>query len=127
MNVHHTTIYVSDIVTSTAFYDAVFAALGLQKTIDTTYDGMHCVAYGTDAQNQYWIVEASKEEPATTRFHIAFMADTTPIVDAFHHAGCAAGGTDNGAPGLRPHYAENYYGAFVKDPDGNNIEAVCFV
>ena len=57
--------------------------------------------------------------------HVAFVARTREAVDAFHRAALAAGGKDNGAPGLRPHYHANYYAAFVLDPDGNNIEAVC--
>jgi catechol 2,3-dioxygenase-like lactoylglutathione lyase family enzyme len=57
--------------------------------------------------------------------HVAFLAQTRDLVDKFHAAGLAAGGKDKGAPGLRPHYHKNYYGAFVLDPDGNNIEAVC--
>jgi len=60
-----------------------------------------------------------------TRTHVAFSAPDRASVDAFHEAALAAGGTDNGAPGLRPHYHETYYAAFVHDPDGNNLEAVC--
>jgi catechol 2,3-dioxygenase-like lactoylglutathione lyase family enzyme len=62
---------------------------------------------------------------ASQAFHIAFAADERAIVDAFHEAAMAAGGRDNGGPGLRPEYHASYYGAFVFDPDGNNIEAVC--
>ncbi|HYN00041.1 MAG TPA: VOC family protein, partial [Aestuariivirgaceae bacterium] len=59
------------------------------------------------------------------RLHVAFFADNRAVVDKFYREAMAAGGKDNGAPGLRPHYHKNYYGAFVLDPDGNNIEAVC--
>jgi catechol 2,3-dioxygenase-like lactoylglutathione lyase family enzyme len=76
-----------------------------------------------DAQKPYfWI---AKREPATPSAHIAFAAPDRATVDAFHAAATAAGMTDNGEPGPRPIYHEHYYGAFVLDPDGNNIEAVC--
>ena len=76
----------------------------------------------SDPAGDFWIAEG---EPQTPRMHIAFNAASRAIVDAFHKAALAAGGQDNGAPGLRPIYHANYYGAFVRDPDGYNIEAVC--
>ena len=71
----------------------------------------------------FWL-QAGTDEPRTHQ-HVAFTARSRAEVDAFHAAALAAGGRDNGAPGLRPHYHPNYYGAFVFDPDGNNVEAVC--
>ena len=71
---------------------------------------------------QFWI---GAGQPIVGRVHFAFMAKDRAAVDAFHEAALEAGGKDNGAPGLRPHYHANYYGAFVLDPDGHNIEAVC--
>ena len=68
---------------------------------------------------------ATAGKPGTDTQHVAFTARSRAEVDAFHAAAIAAGGKDNGGPGLRPHYHPNYYGAFVFDPDGNNIEAVC--
>ena len=70
----------------------------------------------------FWIGTGGKVSVGT---HVAFAAESRKIVDEFYAAAMAAGGRDNGKPGLRPHYHENYYGAFVLDPDGNNIEAVC--
>ena len=70
----------------------------------------------------FWIGTGGKVSVAT---HVAFATESRKIVDEFYSAAIAAGGHDNGKPGLRPHYHENYYGAFVLDPDGNNIEAVC--
>jgi catechol 2,3-dioxygenase-like lactoylglutathione lyase family enzyme len=70
----------------------------------------------------FWIGEGS---PASGPLHVAFVAETRGDVAAFYRAAIAAGGKDNGAPGLRPHYHANYFAAFVLDPDGNNIEAVC--
>ena len=70
----------------------------------------------------FWIGQGKPNDPP---IHIAFRADSRAIVDAFYAAALAAGGRDNGPPGLRPRYHENYYGAFVRDPDGHNIEAVC--
>ena len=73
----------------------------------------------------WWATLAATSAPATTGCHLAWRAQTRAQVDAFHRAAIEAGGRDNGAPGLRPDYHPNYYGAFVIDPEGNNIEAVC--
>ena len=78
--------------------------------------------FGVAPKPDFWIAQSAPNEP---RVHIAFRADTRSVVDAFYRAAIAAGGRDNGAPGIRPHYHDNYYGAFVLDPDGHNIEAVC--
>ena len=78
--------------------------------------------FGVAPKPDFWIGHGAPNGP---RVHVAFRADSRAIVDAFHKAAIAAGGRDNGPPGLRPHYHDNYYGAFVLDPDGHNIEAVC--
>lgn len=84
--------------------------------------GRVVVGYGVAPKPDLWIASGSPQEP---RVHIAFRADNREQVDAFYKAALAAGGRDNGPPGPRPHYHPGYYGAFVLDPDGHNIEAVC--
>jgi catechol 2,3-dioxygenase-like lactoylglutathione lyase family enzyme len=84
-------------------------------------NGVDVVGYG-DSRPWFWIAE---QDALKGKFHVAFSAATRAQVDAFHAAALAAGGIDNGAPGVRPHYDPNYYGAFVLDPDGFNVEAVC--
>ena len=84
-------------------------------------DGVREVTFGTDADADFAI---SLEYPVRAPVHIAFAADRREQVDAFHAAALAAGARDNGAPGLRPEYSSRYYGAFVFDPDGHNVEAV---
>jgi len=79
-------------------------------------------AFGPEGRYGFWVAQ---REPYGTGTHVAFACDDRETVDAFHAAALAAGGTDNGAPGLREHYHPGYYGAFVLDPDGNNVEAVC--
>ena len=77
--------------------------------------------FGADGKPDFWISESDAVAPV----HVAFTAADRATVDAFHAAALSAGGGDNGAPGIRSHYHENYYGAFVHDPDGHNVEAVC--
>jgi catechol 2,3-dioxygenase-like lactoylglutathione lyase family enzyme len=78
--------------------------------------------FGKDSKAFFWIGTGNKPRGGT---HVAFTARTRSDVDSFYQAALAAGGRDNGAPGLRPHYHPNHYAAFVLDPDGNNVEAVC--
>jgi catechol 2,3-dioxygenase-like lactoylglutathione lyase family enzyme len=110
-----------------AFYDAVFAALGYPRVHemaveqDPTFPGRRMCVWGPDGRHVFWLVEAS--EPASSQ-HIAFAAPDRTAVDAFHAAGLATGGTDNGPPGPRPVYHPGYYASFLHDPDGNNVEAV---
>ncbi|WP_224815751.1 VOC family protein [Hasllibacter sp. MH4015] len=120
----HTGVNASDFARSKAFYDAALAALGSRHlfTVPPEFtDGAQVAGYGQD-RPQFWL---SEDAPHIPPVHIAFAARSRAQVDAFHAAALAAGGTDNGKPGLRPHYHDHYYGAFVLDPDGNNIEAVC--
>ena len=116
--IDHTGLYCTDVACSKAFYKAVLAPLGY--AIIREYDEF--AGFGVPPKPDFWIGQGKPNDPP---IHIAFRADSRAIVDAFYAAALAAGGRDNGPPGLRPRYHENYYGAFVRDPDGHNIEAVC--
>jgi catechol 2,3-dioxygenase-like lactoylglutathione lyase family enzyme len=115
--IDHVQLVVRDLDATRRFYDAVFEALG--------------VPLGGEGDSYFWVdelfVSTADSEGAegrlTGRCHLAFQAQDRAMVEAFHKAGCAAGGKDNGAPGVRP-YHPGYYAAFLLDPDGNNIEAV---
>jgi catechol 2,3-dioxygenase-like lactoylglutathione lyase family enzyme len=116
---------VSDFARSKAFYERVLAPLGYRVVMQVTPEesGSHAYAGFGDGRKPYlWI---GTGEVLEGRLHVAFAAKDRAAVDAFYRAARAAGGEDNGAPGLRPHYHRNYYGAFVLDPDGHNVEAVC--
>ena len=116
---------VTDYARSKAFYTATLAPLGytLMMEITDAMTGGHGDHAGFgDTHPDFWI-GTGKAAASTT--HVAFRAKSRAVVDAFYKAAMAAGGKDNGPPGLRPHYHKDYYGAFVLDPDGNNIEAVC--
>lgn len=115
----HVTLGVSDVGRSRTFYDKTLAVIG----IDRLYaEGDTFAGYGAGKKAFFWI--GLKTVPITG-VHVAFAVNSRDLVDRFHAAAIAAGGGDNGAPGLRPHYHPNYYGAFILDPDGHNIEAVC--
>ncbi|HEY2005001.1 MAG TPA: VOC family protein [Solirubrobacteraceae bacterium] len=118
--IDHVTIGVSDLATSAEFYRRVLATLGF-RDFGPWQEGDPDLAFGTDGADDFAI---SLNYPTGAPVHIAFAAERRQQVDAFHAAGLAAGGTDNGAPGFRPEYSDGYYGAFILDPDGNNIEAV---
>ena len=121
----HTGITVTDLDRSKAFYSAALEPLSLTLIMEVTaaQSGAEAHAgFGAGGKPFFWIGSGARPSgPA----HFAFSAPSRAQVDAFHRAALAAAGRDNGAPGLRPHYHANYYGAFVLDPDGNNIEAVC--
>lgn len=114
----HIKLFVSDVDRSKAFYELAFQPLGYRVLLEPA-PGI--VGMGRDFPN-FWLAQA---EGSSTTAHVAIRVDTRSVVDEFHAAALAAGGTDNGPPGLRPQYHPSYYGAFVHDPDGNNIEAVC--
>ncbi|BCH60135.1 glyoxalase [Agrobacterium vitis] len=123
--IDHMNIKVADFERAKAFYDAAFAPLGasLLYMVPAEYsNGVKMGGYGRE-RPVYWLHEGTP--PAAYHQHIAFTANSRAEVDAFYSAAIAAGGKDNGPPGLRPHYHPDYYGAFVFDLDGNNIEAVC--
>ncbi len=116
--VDHTGIGVSDVARSAKFYDAALGALGMRRAAEIEGG----IGYG-EAYPIFWI---DRFHPADGKNHTAFVAKTHAHVDAFHAAAIAAGGADNGKPGTRGGgYPPNYYAAFVRDPDGNNIEACC--
>lgn len=123
--IDHLGLAVSDIAKSRAFYDAALAPLGIM--VVHTVNGADWggtgtqLGYGKEGSDSFWIGD---HKSASTGVHVAFTAKDRAQVDAFHEAALEAGGRDNGAPGLRPEYHAGYYGAFVFDPDGNNIEAV---
>jgi catechol 2,3-dioxygenase-like lactoylglutathione lyase family enzyme len=124
--IDHVGFPVSDYERSKAFYTRALAPLGyvLVKEIpaDRTEAGHPAAGFGTGGKPDFWIGgEGGIDRP----LHIAILARDRTTVDVFHRAALAAGGKDNGAPAVRPHYHANYYGAFVLDPDGHNIEAVC--
>src|SRR5690606_28544540 len=110
---------------SRAFYETALAPLGYVVLMQIPAEhtgGKLVLGYGVPPKPDFWIHEG---EPQSPRVHIAFRAENRAQVRAFYEAAIRAGGTDNGPPGPRPHYHENYYGAFVLDPDGHNIEACC--
>ena len=121
----HIGLAVADFDRARAFYRAALKPLGLGVVMEVTAEetgGDAHAGFGDEGKPFFWIGTGAKPKGGA---HVAFAAQTRAEVDAFYAAAIAAGGHDNGAPGLRPHYHPNYYGAFVYDPDGNNIEAVC--
>ena len=122
--IDHTGLKVSAPVASRRFYEAALAPLGYRmlREIPTEHTGgLVVLGYGVPPKLDFWVAQGTPETP---RVHVAFRADSAAAVDAFYSAALAAGGRDNGPPGPRPHYHARYYGAFVLDPDGHNIEAV---
>lgn len=122
--IDHTGVAVSDYEKSKNFYTKALAPLEyrLLMEIPREYtEGVGVAGFGVAPKSDFWINEGSPQKP---HVHIAFRAASRKQVDEFYKAALAAGGRDNGAPGPRPHYHANYYGAFVLDPDGHNIEAV---
>ncbi len=116
--IDHTGVSASNFAASKAFYAAALAPLGYR--IEMELEG--AAGFGEPGKPDFWLARGAPQVPPV---HVAFRARSRALVDAFYKAAMAAGGRDNGGPGLRPHYHPNYYGAFVLDPDGNNIEAVC--
>lgn len=122
----HIGVAISNIDRSRAFYEAALKPLGIAKIFeygpDKTDSGGTAIGFGKDGMPFFWVGDNERVGEGT---HVAFTAPDRATVDAFYAAALAAGGKDNGAPGLRPKYHPNYYGAFVLDPDGINVEAVC--
>ena len=121
----HIGVAVRDVLLSTAFYSRALAPLGISVVMQVSqaesglpYDS---VGFGAAGKPFFWIGEGAVDRPV----HLAFVADSSAQVDAFYAAALAAGARDNGPPGIRAHYHPNYYGAFVIDPNGINLEAVC--
>ncbi|MGY3487257.1 catechol 2,3-dioxygenase-like lactoylglutathione lyase family enzyme [Bradyrhizobium sp. USDA 4011] len=115
----HVTIGISDIERSKTFYDAALRPLGITRLYA---EGAEFAGYGVRPKAFFWI---GRRATPQTGAHIAFTANDRVTVDRFYDDAIKGGGRDNGRPGIRPHYHANYYGAFVLDPDGHNIEAVC--
>lgn len=124
--IDHLNLAVSDIDRSRAFYTAALGSIGIVELLniepDRTESGGKMVGYGRGVKPFFWILDNKRVGEGT---HVAFAVGTRAEVETFYEAALGAGGADNGAPGLRPEYHENYYGAFVLDPDGVNVEAVC--
>jgi catechol 2,3-dioxygenase-like lactoylglutathione lyase family enzyme len=122
--IDHIGFPVTDYASSKAFYTSALAPLGYTLIMEVQQDEHDSPAagFGAGGKPDFWI---GGEGGLNRAMHIAIVARDRVTVDAFHRAAMAAGGKDNGAPGLRPHYHADYYGAFVLDPDGHNIEAVC--
>ncbi|HLG19663.1 MAG TPA: VOC family protein [Bdellovibrionota bacterium] len=117
--IDHICIRVTNYGKTKAFYEKALKPLGLK--LNEEYEGT-MGGFGADGKSFLWVIQG---EPLTRATHVAFTSRDRKGVDQFYAAAIAAGGKDNGKPGPRPQYSENYYGAFVLDPDGNNIEAVC--
>ncbi len=113
----HIGLAVSDVAKSKQFFQAALAPLGYKIVMDFG----EATGLGEGGKPDLWIAKGKRADP----MHIAFVALNRATVTAFYKAAMAVGGRDNGAPGLRTQYHPNYFGAFVHDPDGNNIEAVC--
>jgi catechol 2,3-dioxygenase-like lactoylglutathione lyase family enzyme len=124
--IDHLGFPVSDYARAKAFYEKALAPLGYRLVMEVgpevTGSGAAAAGFGAGGKPDFWI---GGEGGLKKRLHVAIVAKDRAAVDAFHRTALAAGGKDNGAPGLRPHYHANYYAAFVFDPDGHNIEAVC--
>jgi catechol 2,3-dioxygenase-like lactoylglutathione lyase family enzyme len=120
----HVALEVSDFDRSKGFYEAALAPLGITLVMEPA---PQAAGFGSDVgqgpKPYFWIM--ARGRPPVSGAHVSFAAPDRDTVDAFHAAALAAGGTDNGAPGPRPIYHPGYYGGFVLDPDGNNVEAVC--
>jgi len=123
--IDHIGFPVSDYEKAKAFYLKALAPLGYSLVMEVTQQqtgGDPAAGFGANGKPDFWI---GGEGGLNKAMHIAIAAKDRAMVDAFYEAAMAAGAKDNGPPGLRPHYHANYYGAFVLDPDGHNIEAVC--
>jgi catechol 2,3-dioxygenase-like lactoylglutathione lyase family enzyme len=121
--IHHIDLAVNNLERSCEFYVRALSPLNLHLVERHKHlDGNEVVGFGSPPDPVFWIRNG---QPPIARLHVAFLASSRLSVDSFYREALAAGGVGNGEPGLRPRYAENYYAAFVLDPDGNNIEAVC--
>jgi catechol 2,3-dioxygenase-like lactoylglutathione lyase family enzyme len=120
--IDHITIRVQDIERTKLFYSKALAPLGYEIGFNQTFGAVTVIGLGINKKLDTWF---TTDRPVSGPTHIAWVADTSSVVDAFYKSAIEAGGKDNGKPGLRPEYHDNYYAAFVVDPDGNNIEVVC--
>lgn len=118
--IDHVNVPVSDVERSKRFYREALSPLGYELLIEPV---AYASGFGHAGKPDFWI----QQNTSSATIHVAFSSPDRATVDAFHAAALAAGGEDNGRPGLRPEYHPSYYGAFVLDPDGNNVEAVCHI
>ncbi|MEZ4437400.1 MAG: VOC family protein [bacterium] len=123
--IDHIGLSVADLARAKSFYDACLPAIELELTAELSAEvaGVACAGYGRGRKGAFWIAESGQQTPS---MHVCFRARTRAAVRAFHARALEAGGKDNGAPGVRELYHPTYYAAFVLDPEGHNIEAVCF-
>ena len=124
----HLSLGITDLDRSLAFYDQVFSALSISRMFALPTEGI--AGYkGADGMSFWLYAKAADKSPLIItpqpRFHLAFQANNRSAVDAFYQAALATGGSDDGAPGIRSNYHPNYYAAYVRDPDGYKLEAVC--
>ena len=125
--IDHVGIRVSDLATSRRMYEASLAELGFAVLGEGEFEGDAYILFGRGTSDDFALHAVGTEpgrDRVTTGAHVAFRAPDTASVDRWHGAAIDNGGTDNGAPGVRPEYSGRYYAAFVLDPDGNNVEAV---
>jgi catechol 2,3-dioxygenase-like lactoylglutathione lyase family enzyme len=125
--IDHITLRVRDMARTREFYRQALAPLGYRVGYEAVHDGVAVLGFGADLPGvgfkiDTWFVDTT---PVSGPTHLCWRAGSRTEVEAFYAAALSAGGTDNGKPGLRPHYHASYFGAFVLDPDGNNVEAVC--
>ncbi len=123
--IDHTGIAVSDPKKSREFYEKALAPIGYKVLAEIPLEftgGKVVLGLGEAPKPDFWLAEGKPNEP---RIHVCFRTDARSKIDEFHKAAIAAGGKDNGPPGIRAHYHKNYYAAFVHDPDGHNVEVVC--
>lgn len=123
--IDHLGLQVGNFERAIRFYRSALAPLGLSVVMQVGKEesgGYEGAGFGRDGKPSFWLEAGKTTAP---RLHVAFVAESRAAVDRFFEAALAAGGVDNGAPGVRAHYHPNYYGAFVIDPEGHNIEAVC--
>lgn len=126
LTLDHVSLSVADMGRAKPFYLAALGALGLEQVGEFTAEQsgtVHFVGFGRGRKGSLWVAASGRQTPAT---HICFRAQTRQQVRDFYEAGLKAGGSDNGAPGVRESYHPAYYAAFLNDPEGHNIEAVCF-
>ncbi len=126
--IDHIGIIVTDFSTSRAFYEKALAPIGYGRLMELGPEitgTVRVAGFGENGKPDFWISEAAPGKFAGNTVHVALRVASRALVEAFYAAALAAGGRDNGPPGIRAHYHPNYFGAFVLDPDGHNIEAVC--
>ncbi len=126
--IDHLSTYAIDYERTKTFYESVFTVLGysvIHEAVtdwDKEFPTRRICAFGSKGSTMFWVIETTVNY---TPRHLAFRAQSRQLVEEFYSQAINSGGVDHGKPGLRPEYHEHYYGAFVLDPDGNNVEAVC--